>query len=140
MDTGDTDLAATLLATQKQSPIDARALVERYLCRVGDGNADEVAALFTADARLEDPAGSGTVHVGRPAIAEFYRAIVGSEIETQLLEIRTGGLEAVFSFVITVTAGESRVSVRPMEVMTFNAMSQIVSMKAYWSHENVSDG
>lgn len=139
MDTGATDLAATLLATQKQSPIDARALVERYLYRVGDGNADEVAALFTTDATLEDPVGSGTVHVGRPAIAEFYRAIVGSEIETQLLEIRTGGLEAVFSFVITVTAGGSRVSVRPMEVMTFDTLGQIVSMKAYWSHENVSD-
>ncbi|RDH76879.1 steroid delta-isomerase [Mycolicibacterium moriokaense] len=99
-----------------------------------------MAALFADDATLEDPVGCGTVHVGRQAITEFYRAMDGAELSTELLEIRVGGLEAVFSFVITMGSGDARVTVRPMEVMIFNRHGEIVSMKAYWSRADVTEG
>ncbi|HEX9834925.1 MAG TPA: nuclear transport factor 2 family protein [Mycobacterium sp.] len=118
--------------------INPAALVERYLDRVAAANVDDVAALFAEDATLEDPVGGGEVHVGRRSIAEFYRAVEGADIATELLQIRVGGHEAAFLFAITVGAGEDRIRIEPIETMTFNGSGEIASMKAYWSPADVT--
>ncbi len=118
---------------------DAAALesfVKRYLDTVAGGSAAAVAALYTDDATLEDPVGSGEVHIGRQAIEGFYKNMeAAGSIDTELLKFRPGGHEAAFLFALTV-AGAMRIE--PMEVMTFDADGQITSMKAYWSAADVT--
>ena len=83
---------------------------------------------------MEDPVGGGEVHIGRQAIAGFYKLMEGVDRETELLQIRVGGHEAAFLFAITV-GGTMRIE--PIEVMVFNVDGQITSMKAYWSPSDV---
>ena len=109
--------------------------VKRYLDTVAGGSADDVAALYAEDATLEDPVGGGEIHIGRQAIAGFYKVMEGGEIKTELTSFRAGGHEAAFVFAITV-AGAMRIE--PIEVMSFNGEGQITSMKAYWGPQNIT--
>jgi steroid Delta-isomerase len=118
--------------------LDAAALetlVKRYLDRVATGTAADVAALYAEDATVEDPVGGGETHIGRQAIAGFYKNMEGADLKTELLTFRSGGHEAAFVFAITV-AGSMRIE--PIEVMSFNGDGQIASMKAYWSQDDVT--
>jgi len=115
------------------------SMVHRYLELVANGTADEIAALYADDATVEDPVGGGEVHIGRHAIAGFYRNIESIPRETEMLALRVCGHEAAFMFAITVGAGEgARMRIEPIDVMLFNADGKIASMKAYWSPANVS--
>jgi steroid delta-isomerase len=116
---------------------DPAALVQRYLDTVVTGTAEDVAALYAEDGTLEDPVGGGEVHIGRKAIAGFYGATAGAEVTTELLQIRVGGHEAAFAFAITVTMGETKVRIEPIEVMSFNGSGEITSMKAYWGPSDI---
>jgi steroid delta-isomerase len=118
--------------------VDPEALVKRYLDTVVAGTPEDVAALYAEDATLEDPVGGGEVHIGRKAIAGFYGATTGAEIETELLQIRVGGHEAAFVFAITVTIGEAKMRIEPIEVMSFNGSGEIASMKAYWGPSDIT--
>ncbi|CAJ1497830.1 nuclear transport factor 2 family protein [[Mycobacterium] burgundiense] len=111
-----------------------KTLVQRYLDTVVNGSADDVAALYAEDATLEDPVGGGEVHIGRQAIAGFYKNTDGLELSTELLSFRSGGTEAAFVFAITV--GTMRIE--PIEVMTFNSEGLITSMKAYWGPADIT--
>lgn len=112
-----------------------QGFVRRYLDTAARGNADDVAALYAEDATLEDPVGGGEVHIGRQAIAGFYKVMEGAEVTTELLSFRAGGHEAAFMFAITV-GGAMRIE--PIEVMTFDGDGMITSMKAYWGPQNVT--
>ena len=101
---------------------DIAARVNRYLELVAGGTADQIVELFADDATVEDPVGGGEVHIGRHAIHGFYKNLEAMPRETELLALRVAGHEAAFMFVITVGAGEGR----------------ITSMKAYWSAEHVT--
>ena len=115
------------------------SMVHRFLELVVSGTADEIASLYAEDATVEDPVGGGEVHIGRHAIAGFYRNIENIPRETELLALRVCGHEAAFMFAITVGAGEgARMRIEPIDVMLFNADGQIASMRAYWSPANVS--
>ena len=111
-----------------------KGFVERYLDTVAAGKSEEVAALYAEDATLEDPVGGGEVHIGRHAIAGFYKMVEGAPVTTELLSFRAGGTEAAFAFSITV-GGAMRIE--PIEVMAFNSDGQITSMKAYWGPADV---
>jgi steroid Delta-isomerase len=117
--------------------VDPEALVKRYLDTVVAGTPEDVAALYAEDATLEDPVGGGEVHIGRTAIAGFYGATANAEVATELLQIRSGGHEAAFVFAITVTMGETKVRIEPIEVMSFNGSGEITSMKAYWGPSDI---
>ena len=107
--------------------------VKRYLDLVATGTADEIAALYAGDATVEDPVGGGEVHIGRHAIAGFYRNIDNLERATELLALRVAGHEAAFMFAITIGSGDQRMRIQPIDVMVFNGDGTIASMKAYWS-------
>ena len=113
-----------------------QGFVQRYLDTVANGKAEDVAALYAEDATLEDPVGCGEVHIGRQAIAGFYKGMEGDhDITTELVTFRAGGHEAAFTFAITV-GGAMRIE--PIEVMVFDGDGKITSMKAYWSQENIT--
>ncbi|MGE0215075.1 nuclear transport factor 2 family protein [Mycolicibacterium sp.] len=111
------------------------ALVQRYLDTCTKGDAGAVAALYAEDATVEDPVGGGEVHIGRQAIAGFYKMLEGAEVSTELVTFRPGGNEAAFVFSITVGGA---IRVEPIEVMTFDSDGQITSMKAYWGPDNLT--
>jgi steroid Delta-isomerase len=112
-----------------------QGFVQRYLDTAATGSAADVAALYAEDATLEDPVGGGEVHIGRQAIAGFYKNVEGVDVTTELLSFRAGGTEAAFVFAITV-AGAMRIE--PIEVMSFNSDGQIRSMKAYWGPSDIT--
>jgi steroid delta-isomerase len=120
--------------------VDPAAIVKRYLDTVATGTAADVAALYAEDATLEDPVGGGEIHIGREAITGFYKVLENGPLKTELITLRTGGLEAAFVFAITVGEGEGSMRIEPIEVMHFNGDGQITSMKAYWGPENVTTG
>ena len=118
--------------------LDAQALenlVKRYLDTVAVSSAADIAALYTEDATVEDPVGGGEVHIGRQAIAGFYKNVEAATVKTELLSFRAGGHEAAFVFAIEV-AGAMRIE--PIEVMSFDGNGQITAMKAYWSPADVT--
>ena len=112
--------------------------VNRYLELVASGSADEIAALYSDDATVEDPVGGAEVHIGRHAIHGFYKHIENLPRETELLALRVAGHEAAFMFAITVGAGEGRIRIEPIDVMAFNSEGKITTMKAYWSPTDVT--
>lgn len=112
-----------------------QGFVQRYLDTVAAGTAADVAALYTEDATLEDPVGGGEVHIGRQAIAGFYKMTEAGDFATELLTFRAGGHEAAFVFALTVNAA---MRIEVIEVMTFDSDGQITSMKAYWGPQNIT--
>src|SRR5579884_1495628 len=111
--------------------------VNRYISLVAKGSADDIAELYADDATVEDPVG-GEVHIGRQAIRGFYAAIENAERETELVTLRVAGNEAAFHFKLTVTAGEHRMLIEPIDVMVIGADGKVTAMKAYWSPDNVN--
>ena len=85
------------------------SLVKRYLGTVATGTAADIAAMYAEDATVEDPVGGGEVHIGRQAIAGFYKNMEGVDLKTELIS-----------------------------TMTFDSEGKIASMKAYWGQDNVT--
>ena len=119
------------------TPEDNATTVNRYLELAAQGKADDVAALYADDATVEDPVG-GEVHIGRQAIHGFYSAMEGVERHCELVTLRVAGNEAAFHFKLTITAGDSRMLIEPIDVMVFGGDGKIAAMKAYWSPDSVT--
>jgi len=115
---------------------DYAATVNRYLETLASGSADEVTALYTHDATIEDPIGSELRH-GQDAVHEFYAAIENVEKQTELVSLRVVGNEAAFLWSLTVKAGDSGTVIEPISVMTFDDDAKITSMRAFWSPADI---
>ena len=113
------------------------AVVNRYISLVNGGSADEITELYADDATVEDPVG-GEVHIGRQAIRGFYSAVDGLARQCELVTLRVAGHEAAFHFKLTVTAGDTKMHIEPIDVMVFDSEGKITSMKAYWSPESAT--
>jgi len=116
---------------------DYAATVNRYLELLSTGGADEITALYTDDATIEDPVGSD-VRRGRGAVHEFYAAIENLSKEAELVTLRAAGNEVAFWWRMTVNAGDSRTRLEPISVMTFDGDAKITSMRAFWSPADVA--
>jgi steroid delta-isomerase len=116
---------------------DYAATVNRYLELLATGGADEITALYTDDATIEDPVGSD-VRRGRGAVHKFYAAIENLSKETELVTLRAAGNEIAFWWRMTVNAGGSRTRLEPISVMRFDADAKITSMRAFWSPADVA--
>jgi steroid delta-isomerase len=112
--------------------------VNRYIELVAEGSADDLVELYADDATVEDPVG-GEVHIGRMAIHGFYSAVNGVRRECELVSLRVAGNEAAFQFRQTVTTGEHRMVIEPIDVMVFDNRGKITAMKAYWSAADVTE-
>ena len=118
---------------------DIAKTVNRYLELVANGSADEITALYTDDATIEDPVGSG-LRRGHAAVHEFYAAIENIDKQTELVALRVAGNEAGFLWRLTMNAGDSRTRIEPISVMTFNDDAKITSMRALWSPADLTAG
>jgi steroid Delta-isomerase len=113
------------------------ATVNRYISLVNSGTADDLVELYADDATVEDPVGAG-VHIGRQAIHGFYSAMEAVQRQCELVTLRVAGNEAAFHFKLTITAGDSRMLIEPIDVMVFDGDGKISAMKAFWSPESVT--
>jgi steroid delta-isomerase len=111
--------------------------VNRYIALLAGGDVDDLVSLYADDATVEDPVG-GEVHIGSQAIKGFYSALAGLQREAELVSLRVAGHEAAFHFRLTVTAGDNKMRVEPIEVMVFDDRSKVTAMKAYWSSADVT--
>jgi steroid delta-isomerase len=112
--------------------------VNRYIELVTSGSADDIVELYTDDATVEDPVGGGETHIGRQAILGFYKTLESAGRQAELLALRVGGHEAAFMFALTVTMGDAKMRIEPLDVMSFDDAGKITAMKAYWGPENVT--
>lgn len=111
---------------------------ETYVSSLGAKNLDAIMDLYTDDAWIEDPVGTEK-RVGRDALREFYQnAIDMGAIGTLESEVRVAGNMAAFAFKLEVDLGDSKLVVRPIDVMTFNDDGKITSMRAIWGPRNQS--
>ncbi|GAA1759352.1 nuclear transport factor 2 family protein [Nocardioides hankookensis] len=113
------------------SPDRIRQVVDDYVRLVGTGTADEIVALYAADATVEDPVGSD-VRTGHAAIREFYAGLEGLKQDTRLITARVAGGEVAFVFEIVTHAGEKTYTLAPLDAMTFDDDGLITTMRAYW--------
>ncbi len=111
--------------------------VNRYLELVGNGQADDIAELYSDDATVEDPVG-GEVHIGRAAIRGFYSSVENVKAQTEVLTLRALGSEAAFHWTLSIDFGDNGMRIDIISVMTFDDQGKIASMKAYWGPENVT--
>ena len=104
--------------------------VNRYVELLANGSADELAALYTPDATVEDPVGSGVRH-GHDEIRELYSGV--EKQDRTVLSLHVNGDEAAFLARLTVITGETRTRIDGIDVMTFDDEARITSMRAFWS-------
>jgi steroid delta-isomerase len=109
-----------------------RQVVDDYVRLVGNGTADEIVALYAADATVEDPVGTD-LRTGHAAIREFYVGLEGLQQETRLITSRIAGGEASFHFEIITRAGDKTYTLSPIDAMTFDDEGLITTMRAYWA-------
>ncbi len=111
--------------------------VNRYIELLATGSGDELAALYTPDATVEDPVGSG-VRRGHEAIRELYSRFEKLDRTAELLSLHIIANEAAFLARLTVVAGDTRTCIDGIDLMTFDGAARITSMRAFWSAPQVN--
>jgi steroid delta-isomerase len=106
--------------------------VNRYAELLARGGADELASLYTPDATVEDPVGSGVRH-GHDEIRELYNGIEKQNRTVDLLSVHINGSEAAFLARLTIITGDVQTRIDGIDVMTFDDDGCITSMRAFWS-------
>ena len=111
--------------------------VSRYIELLAAGSADELAALYTPDATVEDPVGSG-VRRGHDAIRKLYSRFENLDRTAELVSLQVIGNEAAFLARLTVTTEGSHTRIDGIDVMTFDDDARITSMRAFWSAPQIT--
>ena len=62
----------------------------------------------------------------------------GDEAVRTAASLRVAGNEAAFQFALTISSGDHRMRIEPIDVMVFDREGRISSMKAYWSPGDVT--
>jgi steroid delta-isomerase len=113
------------------------AAVNVYVAAFEAGSADQVAALYAADATVEDPIGS-PIHQGREAIRAFYAESMKTGARLTLEgPVRVTGDYAVFPFSVHLNydGGPKRIDV--IDTFRFNDANEVVEMRAFWGSTNM---
>ncbi|GLV26615.1 nuclear transport factor 2 family protein [Sphingobium sp. Cam5-1] len=130
-------LATPAGARPMPDPVKMEAAVNAYVAAFEAGSADQVAALYAADATVEDPIGS-PIHKGREAIRAFYAQSMKTGAKLKLEgPVRVAGDYAVFPFSVNLNfdGGAKRIDV--IDTFRFNEANEVVEMRAYWGPTNM---
>lgn len=118
------------------TPEQIRATVEKYVDLVATGPSTEIVKLYADGATVEDPVGTEVLTTPEQILG-FYSNLDGLKQHTRLLAVRIAGNEAAFHFEVITDAGEMKVNLSPMDVMTFDDEGKITSMRAFWSKDDL---
>jgi len=118
-------------------PAKMEAAVHAYVAAFEAGSADQVAALYSQDATVEDPIGS-PMHHGREAVRAFYAESMKTGAKLELLgPVRIAGDYACFPFAVNLNydGGPKRIDV--IDTFRFNEDNEVVEMRAFWGPNNM---
>lgn len=122
------------------TPEHMQAAVRAYIAALNAGDIDAIVALYAEDATVEDPVGS-TPQRGLAQIRTFYSASLSMALQVVLDgEIRAVANEAAFAFSVSLVMDGKRITIRPIDVMRFDAQGRITSMRAFFGNHNISYG
>jgi steroid Delta-isomerase len=110
--------------------------VRSYIELLSAGTADDITALFTDEATVEDPVGAD-VRVGRQALHAFFSDLEKLDREVELVLLRIAGREAAFVFTITFAVGDTTMRLQPVDVATFDAQGRISSLRSFFAPTDV---
>ena len=118
-------------------PAAMEAAVHEYVAAFEAGSADRVAALYAADATVEDPIGS-PMHRGREAIRAFYAESMKTGAKLKLEgSVRVAGDYAVFPFSVDLHWEGSDKRIDVIDTFRFNDTNEVVEMRAFWGPSNM---
>ena len=114
-----------------------KAVLQAYLDNFNAADIDGLVSLFDAGATVEDPVGAPP-HIGTAAIRAFYTDAMKNGAKLSLSAPMRGshGNAAAMAFEAKIGA----LTVRIIDVMTFNEVGKITSMKAYFGPEDFIQG
>ena len=123
------------------TPDELRRRIVGYVEAVNTRQAERVAALFTEDAVMADPA-SNPAKVGRAAIAAFFADGIGaSDSWTYSAEgVHTCADHAAVDFRIAVETGGSTMTIQGIEVFVVDEDGLFSSVHAYWDEADLTIG
>lgn len=111
--------------------------VHDYVDAFARGDAAAVAALFAADATVEDPVGTPP-HVGQAAILAFYTAAMRTGARLTLegpVRIAADTAAFAFSVLLDYAGGAKRIDV--IDTFRFNDENRVIEMRAFWGPGNM---
>ncbi|GAB6989178.1 steroid Delta-isomerase [Paenibacillus pini] len=110
-----------------------KAAMQQYIDRFNMDNAEQLLSMFAENATVEDPVGK-TPLSGKAAIEAFYRQVMNGNTRIKLDGPIRGshGDSGAMCLSIETKTEEKHLLIHVIEVMTFNELGQIASMKAYW--------
>lgn len=116
----------------------AVAIADTYMRAMTAGDLETVLALYADEATVEDPVGSAP-HVGKEAIAAFYQGAIGVDITcTRTGPVRYANREMVFPFRCVMKSPDGAMQIDIIDHFVLNDQDQVVSMRAFWSHDTAS--
>ena len=107
--------------------------MQAYIDRFNQDDLEGVVGLYADDATVEDPVGS-PVKAGKAAIRDFYKYAMTTGARLALAApIRAShGDSAAMAFDVKLEYQGSRMTIRVIDVMSFDAAGKFKSMRAYW--------
>lgn len=118
-------------------PAAMEAAVHEYVAAFDAGSPERVAALFAADAVVEDPIGSPP-HVGIEAILGFYTASMQTGAKLKLDgPVRIAGDYAAFAFSVLLNLGGQDLRIDVIDTFQFDAAGKVIKMQAYFGPTNM---
>lgn len=118
-------------------PQKMEAAVHEYVAAFDAGSPERVAALYAADATVEDPVGSDK-HVGREAILAFYAGSMTTGAKLKLEgPVRVVQDYAVFPFSVNLHWEGSDKRIDVIDTFRFNDANEVVEMRAFWGPGNM---
>jgi len=119
------------------TPEQMKATVHAYAAAFAASDAEQVVALYAADATVEDPIGSEVLK-GHDAIRAFYTRSMGMGAKLFIQEpIRVVQNTAAFAFYVIVEQPNMRMQIDVIDLFEFNNEGKVTSMRAYWGPENM---
>lgn len=117
------------MASEQQMKQAMQAYIDLY----NKDDLEGVVGLYADDATVEDPVGT-PVKSGKAAIREFYKFAMTTGARLSLVAPIRGshGNAAAMPFDVTLNYQGSRMVIRVIDVMTFDAAGKFTSMRAYW--------
>ncbi len=114
-----------------------KAAMQAYIDAFNSGSAEAVVALYAEDATVEDPVGS-PVKRGKAEIRAFYTHSIatGAKLALDAPVRGSHGNAAAMAF----SARIGPVTVRVIDIMTFDEAGKFTSMKAYFGPGDILQG
>jgi steroid delta-isomerase len=111
-----------------------KAAMQVYFDQFNTGDVEAVVSLFTDDAIIEDPVGTPT-YQGTDAIRAAFTALLARQPKLTLSAPIRGSHGNAAAMAIDAKVGD--VTVRAIDVVTFDEAGKITSLKAYFGPEDV---